>query len=483
MKPGIQAKNYQHLSECLEKICSCENLYDLFTGPLASEYKNFRKLSLSGFEEKGRDISVLDEREYCLSAALDSLMDLPDGFSYDPVKGCFPYKDIASSAFILRSLEILEENLYLKKMKKSELYFSDLIKLMHEAVTARGRKGEEFRRELGRRYSLVLIDEFQDTDRLQWEIFSSLFLSGNRKIVLIGDPKQSIYRFRGADVEVYFRAVDKIRDSGASYILEKNYRSEKRVVKALNRMFENVFSANSGGGHGIAFSPADYQEDKEKLLEKGGVEFLAVDNESVPASEDVRILLEQVFSAEIKKLLESGSVSASDICILLESNDDCRNMYSTLVSLNIPAVYDGETDLFESDEIYSMLDFLSAVSSPFDRGKIIKTLISPLFDYQLSELPSPHDDTEFEKISAVFLEWKELTDTGNFSYVLERIKGGKNLFHVKGSMSGTPYLIRRIIEVGGERRLTNLEHIGELLEGRNRSEGKTLQSLFPILSL
>ena len=104
----------------------------------------------------------------------------------------------------------------------SELYFSDLIKLMHEAVTDSGSRGYEFRKELGRRYSLVMIDEFQDTDNLQWEIFRSIFSSGDRKIVLIGDPKQSIYRFRGADIEVYFKAVEEIRKNGISYMLETN---------------------------------------------------------------------------------------------------------------------------------------------------------------------------------------------------------------------------------------------------------------------
>ena len=476
MKPGIQSKSYQVLSDCFNEICGSSGLYDLFTGPLSLNYKNIKKISLAFFQEKGRDISVLDEREYKLASSVDSLLSLPDGFCFDEVRNCFPYKEIAASVFVLKSLKILEENLYIRKMKNSELYFSDLIRLMHKSVADRRGKGE-FVKELGRKYRLVLIDEFQDTDNLQWEIFSSLFSSDNRRIVLIGDPKQSIYRFRGADIEVYFKAVDEIRKTGTAYMLETNYRSEERLVKALNSMFKNVFALNSGGGHRIDFSPVKNTDDKEKLLEKGGVEFLAVDNENVLTLNNVKLLLEQLFAAEIKKLLISGQVRASDICILLESNDDCRNMYNTLVSLNIPAVYDGETDLFKSDEIYSMLDFLSAVSAPYDRGKIIKTLLSPLFDYQLSELPSPDDDREFEKISAVFLQWKELTDRGRFSYVINQLIGGGDLFSVIGKNSSSPYLIRRIKEVGGERKLTNIEHIGELLSGRNRSGGENASEL------
>ncbi len=91
----------------------------------------------------------------------------------------------------------------------------------------------------------------------------------------------------------------------------------------------------------------------------------------------------------------------------------------------------GKLIFLKSDEIFIALDFLySSVISPFDRGSIVKTLISPLFDYQLSELPPADNDADFEKISAVFLKWKELTDRGRFSAVLDEITGRGEYFSI-----------------------------------------------------
>ena len=392
----------------------------------------------------------------------------------------FPFHDIAASAFIRRTLKVLEKNLYLKKMKNSELDFNDLIKLTHTAVmNSSDKRGREFRDEIKRKYKVVLIDEFQDTDNLQWEIFSSLF--SDRKIVLIGDPKQSIYRFRGADIEVYFKALEEIEKTSRRYMLGTNYRSEKRIVEALNRMFKGVFSHYSGGGHNVEFTPVKYLEDKKKLLNKGGVEFLAVENDSRSSAGEIKTAIEELFAFEIINLIESGAVNASDICILLESNDKCRDMYKTLVSLDIPAVYEGDIDLFTSDEMEIVLDFLAAVSSPFERGSVIKTLISPLFDFQLSDIPLPDDDYAFEKLSSVFFRWKDLTDRGLFSVVIDEVRGKDHLFTSLSGNDKPPYLIRRISEIGGERKITNIDHIGEILINRNRSKRENSTELLAYL--
>ena len=199
------------------------------------------------------------------------------------------------------------------------------------------------------------------------------------------------------------------------------------------------------------------------------MEFLAVENDEQMKADEVLETVENIFSLEIKNLLESGKVIASDICILLESNDNCREMYDLLVSLNIPAVYDGETDLFKSNEIHYILDFLTAVSLPFDRGHLVKTLISPLFDFEMTDLPSRDDDSLFEKISAVFVKWKDLTDRGRFSSVIDEITASVNIFPGLSKKNKEPYLIRRISEIGGERKITDFDHIGELLVSRNRT--------------
>ncbi len=471
LKLRINAAFRPLLIDLFNSLANAQVLSDFFCGDLVYHYGRVSKLTLTFLEKNESDLSVLDEREYRFVSLVDSVFSLPEGFCFDEGKGNFPFHDVAGSAFILKSMKILNENLYIKKMKNSRLDFSDLIRLTHAAVNnASDARGNDFREEIRRKYKIVMIDEFQDTDNLQWEIFNALFRDNEKRLVLIGDPKQSIYRFRGADIEVYFKALDEMKNCSISYILETNYRSEKRVVEALNKIFKGVFSLSSGGGHAIDFSAVKYPEEKEALLKRGGVEFLAVENDSKFRADEIASTIEALFASEIKELVESGSAQASDICILMESNDKCRKMYKYLVSLDIPAVYEGDTDLFESDEIHAMLDFLSAVASPLDRGGIIKTLISPLFDFQLSELPQYDDDYAFEKLSASFFKWKDAVDSGQFSSVLDEITGSEDLFPVLSGSSKSPFLLRRIGEIGGERVITNFEHIGEILVNRNRSK-------------
>ncbi len=90
---------------------------------------------MTGLKIQKEIFSLLDEREYAFSSAVSSFLEFTEIFQFDSGKGSFPFHDIASSSFILKSLEILKNNLYLKKIKNSELDFSDLIKLTYEAVT------------------------------------------------------------------------------------------------------------------------------------------------------------------------------------------------------------------------------------------------------------------------------------------------------------------------------------------------------------
>ena len=110
--------------------------------------------------------------------------------------------------------------------------YNDLI--LSLAAALKGEGGERLQSVLGERYAAALIDEFQDTDAAQWHIFSTLFGAGGHRLYLIGDPKQAIYRFRGADIHTYFAARER-----ADHILtlDRNFRSHPHLVAAVNRLF------------------------------------------------------------------------------------------------------------------------------------------------------------------------------------------------------------------------------------------------------
>ena len=116
--------------------------------------------------------------------------------------------------------------------RRGNLGFDDLISQLSRALL--DSRGPALQKLLGARYAVALIDEFQDTDALQWHIFSTIFGGGKHALYLIGDPKQAIYKFRGADIHSYFVAR---KSAGQLLTLEKNYRSHPLLVEEVNRLF------------------------------------------------------------------------------------------------------------------------------------------------------------------------------------------------------------------------------------------------------
>ncbi len=129
-------------------------------------------------------------------------------------------------------LEFAQVELPKRKARTNTVTYDDLITGMRDAL--RQKEGGRLARAIGGKYSAALIDEFQDTDPAQYEIFRTIFGSKEHRLFLIGDPKQAIYGFRGADVFTYFQA-NTIADR--TFTLTTNWRSEAPLLTAINRLF------------------------------------------------------------------------------------------------------------------------------------------------------------------------------------------------------------------------------------------------------
>ena len=130
----------------------------------------------------------------------------------------------------------LEEKIEKWKRERGLLSFDDLLSQTAQAVTSEGEGGVALRKSLGDAFDAAMIDEFQDTDPVQFKIFRELF--GKEKkhwLYLIGDPKQSIYRFRGADLEAYFDFAKKT--NAVKFSLDTNFRTVTPLVRAVNAFF------------------------------------------------------------------------------------------------------------------------------------------------------------------------------------------------------------------------------------------------------
>ncbi|HEY0839893.1 MAG TPA: UvrD-helicase domain-containing protein, partial [Vulgatibacter sp.] len=143
------------------------------------------------------------------------------------------------SLAVQRFLPLVVERLERRKREQGLFDFDDMLGLVRRSLS--GEHGEALARILRGRYAVALIDEFQDTDEVQWEIFRRVFFdgAGDTRLYVIGDPKQAIYRFRGADVETYLSAKAEILGAGGARVaLLDNYRSTRSLIDAYNSILD-----------------------------------------------------------------------------------------------------------------------------------------------------------------------------------------------------------------------------------------------------
>ena len=337
--------------------------------------------------------------------------------------------------------------------RASTLGFDDLIRLTARAL----REGGNLRAALRRRLSVALVDEFQDTDSLQWEIFRSLFAGdSSHSLFLIGDPKQAIYRFRGADVRAYLAAA---AEAPRRHHLAVNWRSDEALVAAVNA----VFSATAAPfGEGIAFSPvrACGRKNPEKDFAPGSgdcspLHFALKPEDAGNTSEWMRGRLAQ----DVCALLSSGArvgprpIGGGDIAVLVRSHRQAAAVCETLAGAGIPAVEESDESVFDSAEAGQLRDFLSAAREPSSPGLMRRVLADGLFLLD-AEAIADGAESVAESVREFAADWEKSGFTAAFRK-LERESGLRKRF---------------LSRDGGERALTNLLHLAELLGAAEREE-------------
>lgn len=279
------------------------------------------------------------------------------------------------------------------------------VERFHEALAARGLVGFDallartrdllrdrpgVREKLKRRFSALLLDEFQDTDPIQYEIvlflaevagdsaadpFAARLTRG--KLFIVGDPKQSIYRFRGADYSAFTRAVERVVEEGGRELrLTANFRSEPALLDPVNRLF-------AAPGTRI-WAPSDVQPDylpvtagREGSARPGArVEILTVDPGPRASAETRRVAEGRVLAAEILRLAREDGVPFRDVFVLFRSFSNLPLYLRALREARIPFVVDGGKTFFERTEVRELLAALRALAMPEDPVAILAWLRS-----------------------------------------------------------------------------------------------------------
>ncbi|WP_123245668.1 exodeoxyribonuclease V subunit beta [Aeromonas dhakensis] len=362
-----------------------------------------------------------------------------------------------------RAAVVVRSRMQASKRQAHQLSFDDLLKDLDGALGSS--LGERLCERIRATYRVAMIDEFQDTDPQQYRIFHRLY--GGHKdtaLLMIGDPKQAIYGFRGADIFTYIQAR---RNVSAHYTLGRNWRSSGALVAAVNGLFERakdpfIYEAD------IPFLPVEAQGKSKALLLEGDTapvlhcwqltgqpNFNRGDYQSkmarATAAEIHRLL---TLAREGKALIGETPVKAGDIAVLVRTGAEGKLVQQELARLAIASVYlSNRESVLEQVEAREILLILHACQNPSEERSLRAALATGLFDLDakaLDELAS--DERAWESAVQEFMEYRKVWHKRGVLAMLRALLHRRNL---AASLLASPY---------GERRLTNFLHLGELLQ-------------------
>ncbi len=395
-----------------------------------------------------------------------------------------PLKGMAVQLFLPLVQERLE-----KDKRAAGLYdYDDMIAHLLEALS--GRQAGALIAALRCRYRFALIDESQDTDERQWKIFERIFLeSGNQNILyLVGDPKQAIYGFRGADVFTYLAARKAICIHHAPVPLVSNYRSTARLVGAYNELFrqdieEPFFLGDITYDAPLRCGNPEFRALDEKAEDIAPVVIWNIDNERKSVSAEYFLnVLGRAVAAEIGDLLKGGIVlcdklvgekralKPSDIFILTRKESEGRRVAEFLREADLASAFYKLDGLFQTPQAEHIRDLLLAIENPFDESRRLRAWMTPFFGIPLDRLSECRNLPETEPLANRLLDWHSLARRRSFAELFSR------LINESG-------LVRRVIffEDSG-RELTDYLHILEMMLEEASGAGKELADLIQMLA-
>ncbi|MCH1865420.1 UvrD-helicase domain-containing protein [Nocardioides sp. CFH 31398] len=357
-----------------------------------------------------------------------------------------------------------------RKRRQQVLSYDDLLSRLADALTD---PDGPARARMRRRWSVVLVDEFQDTDPVQWQVLDRAF-SGVATMVLIGDPKQAIYAFRGGDVTTYLTAA---RTAATHHTLGVNRRSDAALLDRLQ-----VLLGGAELGEGIVVGPVEAHHDGSRLLGADGAPLPPfrlrtlrtddVDRRGRDGLIGVRTSRPRIatdLARDVRRLLTSGAtwcgraVQARDVAVIAYRHADLAAARDALLAEGVPAVIAGGGSVFATPAADEWVVLLEALEQPHRSDRVRAAALTCFVGLTAAELDAGGDD---------------LTDA-----VADRLRGWTELFRQRGvaavaeaaTAGGLP---ARVLGVaGGERLLTDVRHVGELLHEVALTERLGLVSL------
>lgn len=341
--------------------------------------------------------------------------------------------------------------------------YDDLLRTLYDAL--QGADGSSLAATLRRRLPVALVDEFQDTDPVQFAIFDRLYGAADAPLFLVGDPKQAIYAFRHADLHTYLQAA---RNAGAAWTLDENQRSTPGLVAAVNRLFDGNPRAFMLQGLdyrdvGVGAKPRKVLEDRTGVqgdlriwtlprwddgapLDRRG----ALDASAIATAAEIARLLNAAKAGDLT--LDGDALAPQDIAVLVRTHRQGDAVKQALATLGVGSVELSQATVFKAPDAEEVERLLTAILAPGDDGLLRAALATDIIGLDANAIAALSDD-----------------ESATLEYV-QRFVGYREQWHGAGvSVMFRDMLAREgvagrlLSRPDGERRFTNLLHLGELL--------------------
>ncbi|BEU04946.1 RecBCD enzyme subunit RecB [Agarivorans sp. OAG1] len=395
----------------------------------------------------------------------------PQHPAFNAIETLFAEEQNIKNLLLAQLLPQIRQRFSELKQQQQLLSFDDLLAGLAKALNTP--QGEALAKQIAELYPVAMIDEFQDTDPQQYQIFSQLYIDRpDTALMLIGDPKQAIYGFRGADIFTYMQARNKVT---ARYNLPTNWRSTGAMVTACNKLFE-CHSRPFIFDDAIEFIPVNAAKAELSGLVINGepqaaMQFLYQQNAEFVRGEDYLVGQAQQCAQQIQALLEAGqqgratlgdsgkTVQAGDIAVLVRTRREGEKVAAALAKQNIASVSLSNRDsVFESPEAYQFYLQLLACQEPHNDRKLRAALACKILGLGLSELDQLNtDERSWQRYSQEYSEYQQLWYK----------QGVLAMFYSWMSQRGISERWISQNDNYGERLLTNLMHLAELLQNQS----------------
>lgn len=387
----------------------------------------------------------------------------------------------------ITTIGLMQQHLHEYKRQRGLLSFDDMIALVEENLDPeRNPDADALLNTLRARYRFGIVDEFQDTDPLQWRIFRRIFLEGGTsRLFVVGDPKQAIFGFRGADLPTYLTAARTMKDEfdACEYPLQINWRSEPDLLEALNCLFgEGEWFPKATG---IAYREVGAPDDAERPVKivgedrTGRAALTFVDLRHVDRLKACQKPFARFVVNEIRRLLSPGGepllafeqrgqtkpLELSDICILVFKRNEAEPVLTALRQAGIPFSFYKQSGLWQSEEAVQIEALLRALARPDERASFRMALLTCFFRIRPAELAQAGELPARHPARTLYQRWLVHAEKRHWSALFASL------------LEETGVLLRGAGDPDAERRNATLRHILNTLEQVGHGEDRDLLGL------